>query len=722
MTPWRAFLAGVALTVGLVATACAPETPAAPVTVSSVSIVSAPTILQYGQPVQLSVVVKGSNGSSLTERVVAWSSSNDATATVSAAGLVTAGAVRGGTAESVTITATSEGKSATVALSIAPIPVTTVTPSLTQVALYVGQTAQMAATLSDATGGTVTGRPVVWSSATSSVATVSAQGLVTAVAPGTATITATVEGKQATAAVTVRPPVLSLTLSRDSVVLDTWGDTATVTAVVRNQSGITEGRATLRWESLDTAKVSVTSAGRFTSERVGTTRVRVTGSLAGAADVSAELPVRVALQRNPNCRVPAVPTRAAPRGIPAYGTNMIPLPGLTLATWPGVRPLPVDYDGDGDTDILRLEYMYPSSPGPYLPGVIRLYRNDRGAFSEVTTSVLSAPVGPDHARDFEIGDFTGDGVDDLYVAVHGFDAQPFPGAPNLFFTRSGTRVVESAASAFSPYQTRGFTHGSTSGDVDCDGDLDLVEIQANENEPSNLFLNDGRGRFTMAPASTFPPRSGRQIYQEGELLDIDNDGDLDLFLGCKSTTECTKDAVLVNDGFGRFRHAVGITLPPWGYLPKHAINQAKAADFDGDGWTDLLIYEIDQPFTNTSKIRLWINQRNGSFADRGVAWGLPAACTREIVEPLYVRDMNGDGWPDLVFANPGGGDINRCPELGNSSGILFNRGTGFSTYLTSTIAPWLQYGEITPADVDGDGKLDLLFNNGVGSSFWVRQP
>jgi hypothetical protein len=103
-------------------------------------------------------------------------------------------------------------------------------------------------------------------------------------------------------------------------------------------------------------------------------------------------------------------------------------------------------------------------------------------------------------------------------------------------------------------------------------------------------------------------------------------------------------------------------------------------------------------------------------------WGLPTACTREIVEPLYVRDMNGDGWPDLVFANPGGGDINRCPELGNSSGILFNRGTGFSTYLTSTIAPWLQYGEITPADVDGDGKLDLLFNNGVGSSFWVRQP
>ncbi len=93
--------------------------------------------------------------------------------------------------------------------------------------------------------------------------------------------------------------------------------------------------------------------------------------------------------------------------------------------------------------------------------------------------------------------------------------------------------------------------------MDCDGDLELVEIQASENEPSNLFLNDGRGRFTMAPASTFPPGTGRQIYQEGELLDIDNDGDLDLFLGCKSTTECTKDAVLVNDGFGRFRHAVG---------------------------------------------------------------------------------------------------------------------------------------------------------------------
>lgn len=687
-----------------------------PEPVANVMINGAPTGLQYEQTVQLTATATSASGAVLTGRPVSWSSSNAAIATISAAGVITGGAVRGGTAESVTFTATVEQKSATVTVPIAPIPVATVVVSPSSSALTVGQTVQLSAALRDVTGATLSGRPVTWTSQNPALAAVSAQGLVTAVAPGAVTITAASGSVLGTATITSSPPpALRVTLSQDSVVLDTWGDTASIGVTVRNQAGVVQTSATVQWESLDPTVASVSSSGVLTSLTVGSTRLRVTASAPGSTSGSAEIPVRVAFQRNLACRVPTAPSRGASRGAPSYGTTPRFLSDIPVATWPGVRPLPVDYDGDGDTDLLRLEYMFPSSPGPYRAGIIKLYRNERTGFTDVSSTVLSAPNGPDHARDFEIRDFTGDGVEDVYVAVHGYDASPFPGAPNLFFSRSGSRFAEMASSVFAPYQTNGFTHGTTSADVDCDGDLDIVEIQANDNVPSNLFLNSGSGRFTLAPSGAFPLATGIQLYQEGEFIDFDSDGDPDLYVGCKSTTLCTSDIVLVNDGFGRFHRGSGIVLPAPGYAPTHALNQAKAVDLNGDGWMDLVTYEIDRPFTTTSKIRIWTNQRNGRFSDQSVSWNLPASCSVEMIEPLYVRDMNVDGWPDLVLRE-------QCPELGRSSGILFNRGTRFEFFASTNIVSWLLYDEITPADVDGDGKLDLLYASRGGDVVWVRQP
>jgi hypothetical protein len=147
----------------------------------------------------------------------------------------------------------------------------------------------------------------------------------------------------------------------------------------------------------------------------------------------------------------------------------------------------------------------------------------------------------------------------------------------------------------------------------------------------------------------------------------------------------------------------------------HALNQVKSADFNGDGWPDLFTFEIDRPFTTTSAIRLLINQKDGSFIDQSTAWGLPASCSAEMIEPLYIRDMNNDGWPDVLL--PRG-----CPELGQSGGVLFNRGSSFSYFAFTNIQPWLLFDEVTPADVNGDGKLDLLFASRGGDRLWVRTP
>ena len=69
--------------------------------------------------------------------------------------------------------------------------------------ILVGNTTTLAATTKDASGNTITGTTVTWTSSSDAIATVSAAGLVTGVAPGTATITATSNGKTGTATVTV---------------------------------------------------------------------------------------------------------------------------------------------------------------------------------------------------------------------------------------------------------------------------------------------------------------------------------------------------------------------------------------------------------------------------------------------------------------------------------------------------------------------------------------
>jgi len=86
-----------------------------------------------------------------------------------------------------------------------PPPVATVTLNSTAATLTPGQTLTLTATTKDATGTTVTGRTITWSTSASSVATVNSSGLVTAVATGTATVTATSEGQNASAAITVSP-------------------------------------------------------------------------------------------------------------------------------------------------------------------------------------------------------------------------------------------------------------------------------------------------------------------------------------------------------------------------------------------------------------------------------------------------------------------------------------------------------------------------------------
>ena len=160
------------------------------------------TTIKVGGTETLTATVEPANA---TNKAVTWSSDNISVATVDANGLVTAVA-EGSATITVTTEDGSKTASCTVTVTTATVPVTGVTLDPTSLTLDVNQTAPLTATItpSDATNQNVT-----WTSDNPSVATVSG-GVVTAVAPGEATITATTAdgGFAATCTVTVNKPVL----------------------------------------------------------------------------------------------------------------------------------------------------------------------------------------------------------------------------------------------------------------------------------------------------------------------------------------------------------------------------------------------------------------------------------------------------------------------------------------------------------------------------------
>lgn len=252
----------------LLAAGCGGERATEPPAVARVSVTAPVTTLQYGDAVTLAATVLGANGTPLTGRAVRWSSTNDAVAPVTATGVVTGGAVRGGTPEPVTITATSEGVAGSVTLSVAPVPVAALALTPRALSLLAGQAQPLMVALRDATGGTLTGRTVTWSSSAPAVASVTAQGTVVAVAAGTAYVGARSGAGYDSVAVTVLPPVASVTIAPDSLVLS-LGDARTLAAVTRDAGGaVLTGRA-VTWSSATPAVATVSDAGRVTGVAAG---------------------------------------------------------------------------------------------------------------------------------------------------------------------------------------------------------------------------------------------------------------------------------------------------------------------------------------------------------------------------------------------------------------------------------------------------------------------
>lgn len=236
-----------------------------PVTnVATVTIDPRSLTFRVGQRHQLNAIAKDAHNEILVGRSLTWSSSDTTTVTVSVSGMVTG--IRPGEA---TITANSGASTGTATITVTAVPVITVEIDPPTVTLYVEQTFALAAVLKDSAGDTLTNRVVTWSSSDTARAIVTDSGVVKAVSAGSATITASSEGKTGTATIITRIiPVSTVDVEPGTVQLFT-GETRQLSAVTRDSAGRTQIGRAVTWMSSDTTRATVTDSGVVTALREG---------------------------------------------------------------------------------------------------------------------------------------------------------------------------------------------------------------------------------------------------------------------------------------------------------------------------------------------------------------------------------------------------------------------------------------------------------------------
>ena len=170
---------------------------------------------------------------------------------------------------------------------VAPPVATTITLSATSVSFVsLGETQQINASVLDQRGTTMSGAVVSWASSNAQVAVVSVTGLVTAVENGSATITASLgSASPGTALVTISQRAFAVTLAPDSLVLIGSGDTATITADVRDAGDARIVDPTITWVSSDVDVVTISPSGIATSVAPGLSVISALASHGGATVV-----------------------------------------------------------------------------------------------------------------------------------------------------------------------------------------------------------------------------------------------------------------------------------------------------------------------------------------------------------------------------------------------------------------------------------------------------
>jgi hypothetical protein len=314
-------------------------------------------------------------------------------------------------------------------------------------------------------------------------------------------------------------------------------------------------------------------------------------------------------------------------------------------------------------------------------------------FVDQTATRFPTPAATDYSNQVTVGDLDGDGDLDLIFANGGGFSTPGTPEPQRVYVNDGTGVFSDESAARLGFS--GLARGAELGDIDDDGDLDLIVTQDFDRQPA-LFINDGAGNFTDVTSTQLPALLVSS--SRAQFGDIDDDGDLDLFLtnGDGNRFGCGQYRIYVNDGAGTFTDETATRLPV-----EDVCNNMDAIFGDIDNDFDL---DIRTASTGAANSRLYVNDGSGVFT---LSSAIPADNNAYSYD---FGDIDGDGDLDLLGVNANPGSLS---EL-----LLLNDGAGAFTDVSNRLSPNPSQDDNDSKffDLDNDGDLDLIISHlGSGS-------
>ncbi len=392
-----------------------------------------------------------------------------------------------------------------------------------------------------------------------------------------------------------------------------------------------------------------------------------------------------------------------------------------------------DYDNDGFIDIYLLCGGQLRGTPDDRPFSSRLYRNNGNwTFTDVTKEAGVGNV-KQHAMGVTVGDYNGDGFEDIYVLNFGH---------NVLYRNNGdktfTDVTEEAGVGLKEHVGA----GASFFDMDGDGDLDLyvanyvnftyenhkpIVINGKKYQagpayysfvPDVMLRNEGNGKFTDVSQESgigqTPAPSMATIA-----TDFDDDGDIDVYVA----VDTEANLLWQNDGHGKFEDvamAAGLACDFNGR--KQSSMGIDCADYDGDGKLDYVVtsYQSESPC-------LYRNLGDGLFEDAGSVARLPSQLFADVEWGVTFSDFDNDADQDMFIAC---GHFDRIEQIDDRSSkkirnyMLANDGKGRFVNVTSQAGTGLVPIESSRGacaeDFDNDGDLDLIVLNADAAPTLMR--
>lgn len=311
-----------------------------------------------------------------------------------------------------------------------------------------------------------------------------------------------------------------------------------------------------------------------------------------------------------------------------------------------------DFNNDGFADIF-LGFAAPPETES-VPFMLLTYDKNTGTYKDQSFRIKNN-LGQSWNRKSMAADFNGDGILDIVAVSHPecitcnlsyFDV--LLSNPDTTWTQKRLKVVDR-------FKGEGYYHGVAVGDIDNDGDIDIVLGNENSNKDGIYsMINDGKGNFMETQAVPFKVGNNMTTFAwTVELADINKDGCLDLFYWDSN----------INKGilYGNCTDTFGQTYQDFGSLKYPFIMDYILRDLDGDGDLDLILNTTDyvtgwqlvvlenKGIDDNGKV-IWVNhtdditqslKANGFYPDGDYGMFY-----------LQAVDINNDGYLDIIPRAP----------------------------------------------------------------------